>query len=136
MNSFQVGYNVTLISSIDQWWKTIPYACLLDFLIKIAVSISTYFTVKISRSLFFYTSKLEEKNKWYENILDNMSAGFVHIGNNKKIKFVNRFISDHFAKKDLITTQESNCGSPSNFNDFFGLTISNSQGALVTGVTW
>ena len=41
-----------------------------------------------AKSSFYFFYQMKKKNKWYENILNNLNTGFIHIENNK-IAFIN-----------------------------------------------
>lgn len=54
----------------------------------IGIILSSYMITNQAKSSFYYFYQMKKKNKWYENIMNNLNTGFIHIENNK-IAFIN-----------------------------------------------
>ena len=65
------------------------YETLITIIImNIGIIVSSYMITRQAKSAFYFFYQLKEKNKWYEEILNNLNTGFIQIENNK-IKFIN-----------------------------------------------
>lgn len=59
----------------------------------IGIIFSSYMITREAKKSFYFFHQLDIKNKWYENILNNLNTGFIHFKNNK-IVFMNNTLID------------------------------------------
>lgn len=68
----------------------------------VGISMSSYVITRQVKLKFYYYYQLELKNKWYENILDNLASGFIHIKDNK-VEFLNKSLLNLAEKYKIVS---------------------------------
>lgn len=82
----------------------------------IGIIFSAYMITREAKRSFYFFNQLETKNKWYENILNNLNTGFIHFKNNKivfmndtlidKLHTLNQFESYFIKGKNNVVSEE------------------------------
>jgi signal transduction histidine kinase len=72
----------------------------------IFATIIAYFYIFEKKKCFYFNQRLEDQNKWYDSIIQNMDSGFIKIEENS-IKFINMTLLKHLLRSknlhDLFT---------------------------------